>query len=226
MSLRKVSLRKALKLFGSAENRLISALRDDIRAEIRKQDGDDSGGGDFHVGFWRDAKDHATHKFDLTAATRIRIDSNKGRQRLYPALRTGFLQWWDEFRRLSNEGFEEIEESIHGRYSIPDANAYIKVENVLALKIGGVTTRIIYPYFSEQPILSDEAARMGLWLMAKALPKYDLADMVLLDVLRSKGYSTVDTPLRGDEESRFLDRFNRVLQRWITLAKEDYAWAA
>jgi hypothetical protein len=122
MSLRKVSLRKALKLFGLPENKLISALRDDIRTEMRKQDSDDSGGGDFHIGFWRDAKDHATHKFDLTAATLIRIDSNKGRQRLYPALRVGFLQWWDEFRRLSNEDFEEIEESIHGRYPVPGAN--------------------------------------------------------------------------------------------------------
>jgi hypothetical protein len=226
MSLRKVSLRKALKLFGLPENKLISALRDDIRTEMRKQDSDDSGGGDFHIGFWRDAKDHATHKFDLTAATLIRIDSNKGRQRLYPALRVGFLQWWDEFRRLSNEDFEEIEESIHGRYPVPGANAFIKVENVLALKIGGITTRIIYPYFSEQPMLSDESARMGLWLMAKTLPGFDVADMVLLDVLRSKGYSINDVPLKGDEESKFLDRFNSILLRWVTLAREEYDWAA
>jgi hypothetical protein len=75
-------------------------------------------------------------------------------------------------------------------------------------------------------MLSDESARMGLWLMAKTLPGFDVADMVLLDVLRSKGYSINDVPLKGDEESKFLDRFNSILLRWVTLAREEYDWAA
>lgn len=226
MSLRKISLRKALKLLSLPENKLVSALRDDIRTEMRKVRLDEGGGGDFHVGFWRDAKNHATHKFDLTAATRIRIASNKGRERLYPALRAGFLKWWDELRRLNNEDFEEIEGSIHGRYQLPGENAFIKVENVLALKVGDKFTRIVYPYFSEAPALSDEYGRIGLWLMSKALPNFAIEDMVILDVLRSKAYSIADYPLKGDEEVKFVARYKRVLHQWTRVADDGYGWAA
>jgi len=226
MSLRSIGLKKALKLLGLPENKLVSELRDDIRNEMRKIHRDDSGGGDFHVGFWRDAKDHATHKFDLTAATRIRIESNKGRERLYPVLRAGFLKWWDELRRQNNEDFEEIEGSIHGRYQLPGENAVVKVDNVLALKIGDKYTRIIYPYFSENPVLSEENGRIGLWIMSKSLPNFAIEDMIILDVLRSKSYTVADYPLDGDEEKKFVARYKKILKQWIQLADNDYDWAA
>ncbi len=102
MPLQNIHLRKFLKVGFSNASRRRSELRADIRQEIAREAQADSGGGDFYVPFWADAKAHALGTRDLRQAVRERIAANGGRAALYPRLRDGFLQWWDERRRLTN----------------------------------------------------------------------------------------------------------------------------
>lgn len=59
MPLQNIHLRKFLKVGFSNASRRRSELRADIRQEIAREAQADSGGGDFYVPFWADAKAHA-----------------------------------------------------------------------------------------------------------------------------------------------------------------------
>ena len=103
----------------------------------------------------------------------------------------------------------------------PFANlGIVKVENLLALKVDGHFNRIIYPYFSEEPVLPPEGARLGLWLLKQALPKYSLEDFRMLDLLRSKSVGTVEFPFVGNEGDLFLQKYQTVSAEWKKLRKE------
>ncbi|MBY5519729.1 hypothetical protein [Rhizobium leguminosarum] len=216
MSLETTNLRRLLQLFYLPPNRLQAELRKDIRQEIDKE----NGGGDFYSPFWADAKDHVARKADLGEQTANRIAANsRTRSRLYPLLMAGFLRWWDEKRRWRNEEFEFLA-SVNARFKIEEIGTVVKVENLIALKVGGEFHRLVYPYFSEDPILSKEAARIGLWLMHQALPAYPLEDLRILDVLRSASFGTIDVPLEGNEPQIFIGHHARVLAAWKKLREE------
>jgi len=217
------SLRKFLELSFAPPNVLQKKLRIDIREEISRLEGhySNSGGGDFHSAFWSDAKGHVSGGFNLPEKTNIRIEKNKARERLYPLLQAGFLQWWNEKRRWSNLPFEIISTSPKGRYEIPAHNTIVKVENVLAFQMNDGSHRIVYPYFSEVPILSTEGARMGLWIMNEALEGYSLSDLRILDVLRSQSFSIVDCPLQGNEEHLLVSYYEYIMEK-RDLLKEEY----
>lgn len=219
MSLEKIHLRKLLQIFYAPDNKRISLLRADIRNEISKENDASDEGGDFHSPFWSDAKLHAAGKSNLTERTTIRIASNKGRARLYPRLKDSFLRWWNEKRRWRNETFTPFPESVSGQLIIPKCGI-VKIENVLAIRVGDQFNRIIYPYFSEVPELPEEGARLGLWAMGEAFGVYSKDDLRILDVLRSTSFGTVDQRLRGNEKDLFERRYTAVVREWKKLWKE------
>lgn len=221
MSIQKIHLRKLLTIFYADKPLRITILRADIRADMAKGNGGSSDGGDFYGLFWADAKNFAAGKLDLLTQTKARISSNERRHRLYPLLTTGFLKWWNEKRRWSNEAFEFMPESLKAQHPVPEFNSIVKVENLLSLKIGESSSRIIYPYFSEEPPLPEEGVRVGLWLLKEALPSFPLADMRILDMLRATSFGEIDCPLQGDEKAIFLDRYGTALTDWEKL-KKDY----
>lgn len=209
-----------MALFYLPRNLRTSALRDDIRRDINKKMYGAPGGGDFHGPFWADAKTHVTGHADLRLLTDDRVASNKRRQRLYPLLRSGFLTWWNEKRRWINEPFEIVEGSIKKQFVVEALGCTVKVENLLSVKIGDESHRLVYPYFSEKPALTAESARVGLWVLNQALPVFSVEDFRILDVLRSASFATIDSPLQGNEEGLFMSQYTALLAEWRKLRKE------
>ena len=144
---------------------------------------------------------------------------------MYPVLTDAFLRWFDELRRSKNERFLLIEERVHNHYPVPDLQLTVKVDNLLGLRIGGHDHRLIYPYFSEDPALPEGWARIGLWLMSKALSDYRVDQMEILDVLRSRSFSGASMRFRGDEETVFKTKFTTMFELWRGL-RPDYGLAA
>ena len=214
MGLDRVHLRKLLKLFMMKENLRSTAIRADAREVMKRMDEGPGPGGDFPIPFWRDAKDHAAGKSDLHETTAEQIEKNWRRKNLYPRFRDGFLTWWNEKRRWINEEIAELPKTIKSSVGFAEIEGLVKVENLLCLRIGGDKHRYIYPYFAEKPALTPEVARLGLWLMRKALPQHKIEDMRILDVLRAETFSVDKYPLKGDEEESFTLRYRRILREW------------
>jgi hypothetical protein len=92
--------------------------------------------------------------------------------------------------------------------------------NTLSITVGDTGHRIIYPYVCEDPGLCDEAARLGLWLMSKSIKRYALQDMRLLDIIRGRSFSTLDTPLAGNDEKLFAEKYKALVSEWNALRAE------
>jgi hypothetical protein len=219
MSLERIHLRKILSLMYSDDRRRRAALKRDIY-EDRRGASMDSGGGDFHTAFWSDAKLHARGEGDLPSLTVERIVANKRKRRLYPLLGEGFLRWWNERRRWINEPFQVLERSVRARYSVPRLGCTVKVENLFSVQMADGSFRLIYPYFSEYPELEEEAARIGHWVMGKALPNYDSGGFRILDVLRAHSFRAEEHPAQGDEEAIFSRRYAQLLNERRALEEE------
>jgi hypothetical protein len=217
MTLELIGLGKLLRIMYAESAEQVRLLRGDIRETIKKEKGLSHGdGGDFYGPFWADAKGHVAGDVDLRERVRLRIDANIGRERLYELLRDGFLSWWEARRRLRNEPFAVIADNIRARFECPGLGV-VKVENTLSITVGGDGHRVIYPYFIEDPALSAEAARLGLWVMSQAITMYSPEQMRILDVIRERTYSLLDTPMNGEEERIFRERYSAVKQEWIRL---------
>ncbi|HYD28717.1 hypothetical protein [Brevundimonas sp.] len=217
MPIETVHLRKLMQLMLAEPASETSLLRRDINEHFgRERRAPGEGGGDFHSAFWADAKGHADGRVNLRLATPARIVANERRRRLYPELTRGFLEWWEERRRLRNEPFEIDEERMRGRLVL-DGLGTIRVENNLAFSIVGEARRIIYPYFCEEPEMDPDTARLGLWAMSGALPGRAIEDMRILDVIRGRSFSTVECPQRGTEEQEFRGLYGALLDRWRML---------
>ena len=225
MSIRNIHLRKLLRAFNEPENRKITLLRGDIRSELKKRSGLSSKGGDFHGPFWSDAKNHASGEIDLSIATLDRIAKNEARGRLYPELTEGFLEWWHNKRRTRNEPISAFPYTVKKRYAIDELDAVVKVENLLSIMIGDPDSglqgkRLIYPYFSEEPVLDEKTARLGLWLLSEALPEYDSEDLRILDVMRARAFSLMEFPLTGIEENEFKKKYGMLIDEWEALSEQ------
>ena len=220
MSLQKVQLRKLLKLFYLDKKELVSALRKEIRSDINRSEDDESGGGDFFGPFWGDAKKFTSGQIDIRDATANRINRNRKRRRLYQLLLEGFLKWWNEKRRWRNEPFTLADKSPSGLLQLKGTDLTIRVENILALNGGDNSKRAIYPYFSEDPALSKEAARIGLWVLGQSISDYAIEDIRILDILRSTSFSVDDCPFEGNEEELFVQNFHRIKNEWQKLRNE------
>lgn len=215
MSIEIIHLRKLLKLLYLPDNRQTSELRRDIWQDRRRESGLGGGGGDFHSPLWFDAGRHAFHIADLHDATAARIEANDGRERLYLMLRDGFLLWWNERRRWTNEPFQPIP-APHARYQLTGTGV-IKLEALLAVRDAANVDHFVYPYFAEEPILSDEAARLALWTLCTGLPHIDPNELRILDVIRGQAFSLDRNPLQGNEEEVLRYRYQRLLNRWHEL---------
>ena len=188
MTLEVINLGKLLRICGAENSQLISLLRSDIRANIAKARGQPDGGMDFHVPFWSDAKQHVAGAGELTQLAALRVIGSKQRKRLYPSLANGFLEWWRDMQRGTNMAITLSEDSVHNHVDLEDLRITLKVDNTMALHIGGDRRLIIYPYFSDKPILSSDWAQIGLRLMHRALPDHEIENMLILDVLRGQAF--------------------------------------
>jgi len=220
MALERIHLRKLLKILFLDPNKLRSAIRADIREDRAREAGESSSGGDFYAPFWADAKDHVFHIADLPESVARRISLNGRRRNLYPRLRDGFLLWWNERRRWTNEPFRSGQ-SVKTRFPFPGMDATVKVDSILSVRDGLNAERLVYPYFSPAPVLSDHAARLGLWLLTAALPAVAPNSIRILDVIRGQTFSLDRTPLRGDEEEEFRRRYVELLRLHEELRNEE-----
>ena len=210
MALDRIHLRKILKIMFQDVNAQHSEIRKDIREEIRRESGLDGSGGDFYAPFWSDARQHIFGNAHLSELVDGRIAMNDRRAHLYPRLRDGFLLWWNERRRWTNEPFQPGR-TLKCLFPFPGLDATIKVDSIISVRDGRGQEHAVYPYFSPQPVLSDEAARLGLWLLARALPNIDEHEIRILDVIRGTTFSLDRTPLLGNEEQSFRQRYGDIL---------------
>lgn len=220
MTSKTINLHKLLKLFGLKDRQLTSALRRELYGEKKRIENGPGEGGDFHVPFWSDAKAHVIGKVDLVQQTQARVEASDQRKRLYPQLADGFLDWLEQTKRSTNEKVGWHEGNVHNHHSIPELDLTLKVDNMLALKIGPDRYRLIYPYFTEKPILHEQWARVGLWAMSEALPDHSRSNMEILDILRGRAFSGARLFLKGDEEYLFSKRYREILDEWDNLRPE------
>lgn len=217
MSLEKIHLRKLLQLIYATPAKRRGSILSDIGSDARKLLSPDSSGGDFYGPFWADAKDYVAGKSDLREQTKGRIAANKSRQRLYPLLTDGFMRVWTEKVRWRNEEFAFLPTSVKAQLPIDELNATIKIENVVAVKIWNGANRVIYPYFSEEPILPNDGARLGFWALSEALPEFKIDDLRIIDVLRGSYFRPDDVPLQGNEREALVQRYGDLLAEWKKL---------
>lgn len=219
MSIRSIHLRKLLKIMYLPAGQRTSALRQDIR-EDRAREGDGAGsGGDFYGPFWSDAKKHVFGGQDLHAATRARIEANPNRAGLYPQLRDGFLLWWNDRRRWTNEPFRQAD-SVRTLHRIDELDATVKVANILCVRDAHDEDHFVYPYWFPRPPIEDEAARLALWLLQEALRNTEPSELRVLDVIRGQTFALDRVDMRGDEGRVFTDRYRTLLREWENLRRE------
>lgn len=211
MALDKIHLRKLLKILFLNTSMRQSAIRADIREEIAKQSRSSDSGGDFYVPFWTDARRHVFGFEDLHISVQARIAANSARKRLYPKLCSGFLLWWNERRRWTNEPFQPGT-SLKANVHFPEIDAVVKIDNILSVRDGMGIEHVIYPYFAENPNLSADAARLGLWLLLRAFPSVPKNEIRILDIIRGQTFSIDRHPLRGNEEEIFHQLYIQLLQ--------------
>lgn len=219
MAVDRIHLRKLLMLMFLPDNRRRSELRKDIRGDLAREAGTEGAGGDFYVPFWADARADVFGANDLHASVQTRIDANHRRRALYPQLRDGFLVWWNERRRWTNEPFQ-LGRSIKSQYVFTDPVGTVKVDNILSVRDAQNVEHYVYPYFTPEPHLSDEAARLGLWLLTTALPDVPAEEVRILDVIRGRTFSVDRIPLTGDEEQLFRRNYQTLFDEWEALRQE------
>jgi hypothetical protein len=219
MALEQIHLRKLLKILFLDTKERRSAIRKDIWEDKAREGGRDSSGGDFYGPFWADAKNHAFGHSDLHDTVEQRISSNAKRANLYPRLRDGFLTWWNERRRWTNEPFRPGQ-PLKTRFRFPGLDAVVKVDSILSVRDGLDAEHAVYPYFAPDPVLSERAAQLGLWLLTNALPAVPAHEIRILDVIRGRTFSLDRTPLQGNEEEEYRRRYVELLRERDALRDE------
>jgi hypothetical protein len=219
MSIRNIHLRKLLKIMFLDPSPRRSALRSDIRDDIAREAGESGSGGDFYAPFWFDAKMHVFGTGDLHQLVEDRIAANSNRANLYPLLRDGFLLWYNERRRWTNEPFHPGS-AVKAQYQFSELDSVVKVEGILSVRDGASVEHYVYPYFSPSPPLSNDAARLGLWMLCEALPRVPSDEIRILDVIRGQTFSLDRVSLTGGEQEEFLTRYGRLIGEWESLRTE------
>lgn len=222
MSVLDIPLRKILQLFYAPQALRVSILKKDIRLDRKKEEGGNrSQGGDFYLPFWSDVKRHLSGEGDLSELTADRVSSNSNFRRLYPLLKDGVIELISAKLRWSNEPVEIVPKSIHGSLRFSDLGCTVRINDALHARVRGEYTRVVYPYFSEDPALPEEGGRLGVWAMQQALSDIDPNDARLIDILRRTFFSPQTTPLVGNEESIFRQKYSGVISEWDRLKREE-----
>lgn len=211
MSLEKIHLRKLLKFLFLPEKNQISEIKKDINQDKKKESDNKNTGGDFYVPFWSDAKNHVFNLVDIHDSTKLRVESNIRRNRLYVQLERGFLDWWNQYRSNTNEPFQQGDD-INSHFHILDVNLIIKIDNFLSFVDRNSKKHFVYPYFAEKPKLNDDSARIGLWIITSAFSDIPPDEISILDVLGGLSFSLLDNYLIGNEEDEFKKRYNDLLR--------------
>ncbi len=219
MALDRIHLRKLLAIMFLNANKQRAYILEDIRDEKARDEGRASSGGDFYAPFWSDARSHVFGSADLHQMVNERIAANYRRRNLYPLLRDGFLTWWSNRRRWTNEPFRPGP-TLKSQFFFPSLSATVKVENFLSVRDGLNAEYAVYPYFSPDPVLNDEAARLGLWLITMAMPSVPSDQIRILDVIRGQSFSLDRYPLNGNEGAMFSLRYERLLEYRMRLSAE------
>ena len=219
MAIENIHLRKLLKIMFLEASPRRGELKKDIREDRAREMGSAGNGGDFYGPFWFDAKAHALGGRDLFEAVSARIAANWRCGNLYPQLRDGFLLWWNERRRWINEPFQQGQ-SLNAIFAFPGVNATVKLDNILSVRDGQGVEHYVYPYFAPEPILGEEAARWGLWLLGNAFNMVPHQELRILDVIRGRTFSVDRNPLQGNEEEAFRQCFRSLLIERDTLRDE------
>ena len=217
MTVRVMNLNKLIRICASNESATTAALREDLRNERDNLIGLPTGGGHFQHPWWKAAKDHAVGLCDIESETALLIEALDRRKRLYPIYTNSFLKWLENLKRGTNYQLTWLPEHINTHYVVPGLELTVKVDNLLALRIGPDQHKLVYPYFSEKPPLNSIWARVALWLMSDALSEYSRTDMEILDVVRGLGHSGASVFLKGDEEHIFKERYTALVKEWISL---------
>lgn len=221
MSILDISLRKALILFYAPDRQRKTLLKEDIRLDRKKENGGTrSTGGDFHKPFWSDVKKYISGEGDLDALTEERIRKNKRNARLYPHLKDGIIELINDKLRWYNEPIEIIAKSVHGTLTFEDIGSTIRVQDAIHALVRGEYARVVYPYFSEDPAVSEEGGRLGLWAMQRALSEFDPNDMRFIDILRRTFFSPRVAPLKGNEETVFRENYKSLISEWERMKQE------
>ena len=220
MNIDVVNLNKLLRLFALPENELIGELRSELRTQRDKADGKKVGGGHFHHPWWEAAKRSVGNPSSLPLETSALVNVVKQRARLYPLLTTSFMKWLEDLRRETNLQMSVELEEAHTHYDVPGLELTVKVDNLLALRLGSDFHRHVYPYFSEGPVLSERWARVGLWLMRCAFGEPLNTRLEILDVLRSRSFSEFVVPLLGNEADIFQRRYHEIVDVYERLRPE------
>lgn len=221
MSVLDIPLRKALQLFYAPQKLQKAILKKDIQLDRKKENGGNrSNGGDFYLPFWSDVKKHIAGDADLSELTEGRMRSNKRYARLYPLLKDGVFDLLSAKLRWSNEPVHIEPKSVHGSLQFGDLGGVIRINDALHARVRHDYTRVVYPYFSEEPALPEEGGRLGLWAMQQALTALDPNDMRIIDILRRTFFSPQITPLRGDEGIVFREKYISVIAEWERLKLE------
>lgn len=221
MSLHNIPLRKLLKIMFLAVSPRRSAIREDIRTDRARSLAvpGDSSGGDFYGPFWADAKAHVFGQGNLYGMVDRRIAKKKQRKKLYIQLRNGFINWLN-----SQQNWKEPLETgkpLKIKYEFPELTSLVRVDSVLSVKDAKGDEYYIYPYFAPEPKLTEEAAKLGLWLLQQALPQNIKHDQIhILDVIRGRSFSINDNELSGEEERSFRKRYESLLKERDELVKE------
>ena len=219
VSLQLIPLRKLLTLIFSEPARRRSDIRSDIRADIRRASGTSERSGNFQTVFWADAKRHVLEIADLHDSVAQRIAGGSRNARHYQLLRDGFLLWFNERRRWTNRPFQQGP-SRSGRFVFPGLDAIIKVDGILSARDAEGVEHHVYPYFSEDPALSEEAARLGLWVLCSVLENVPAEEIRILDVMRGRTFSVDRLPLTGNEETEFRRRYSALLNERDVLLRD------
>ena len=222
MPIEKLNLRKLLQLFYADDRKRRSMLRADIREERAKKAGTNEAGGDFYGPFWADVRGHVADKLNLGEQTKHRIASNKGRARLYPILTDCFLSMWQEKIRWRNEPFQFASESVKTQLNIEELGAVVKIENTVSVVTWDGSRRVVYPYFFEDPSLPAEGARLGFWLLSRALPEYHLREFRIIDFHRRAYFRAEELGLVGNEEALLISKFRCLISERDALRDKFY----
>ncbi|TPI41928.1 hypothetical protein FJW07_05335 [Mesorhizobium sp. B3-1-9] len=218
MSVLDIPLRKILQLFYAPQPLRRSILKKDIQLDRKKEKGGSrSQGGDFYVPFWSDVKRHIAGDADLSEMTDSRVKSNRNFTRLYPLLKEGVIELLSAKLRWSNEPVRIVPKSVHGNLKFKDLGGIVRIHDAVHALVRDEYTRVVYPYFSEEPALPEEGGRLGLWAMQQALTKYDRNDMRVIDILRRSFFSPQINPLKGDEGKVFQENYISIIREWELL---------
>lgn len=219
MGIYNLELRKLLQLFYGSGSERRALLRAIIRNEIKAARGiSTSNGGDFHVPFWHDARQHVEGKADLEESTQLRIAADAKKARLYRILTDNFLFLLRDRLRWSNQPLQISTSTLSSRFPVPNVSgAIVRLTNGLHARIGDDIESYIYPYFSEHPSMDDEGGRLGLWAMSMGTNQFEFDQMHLVDLIGRRIFSGVNVRLAGDEETIFVNRYRSVIDQYARL---------